>query len=395
MSRLPAILGGEPAFPKGTPALVPDEAIRLALQNAWEDHSWAAYDAGKTALLEEQLKQRFGVSQALTCASGTLAVEVALKSLGIQPGDLVAMAAYDYPGNFLTIHALGAMPFLVDLDPGTCQISLEGVAAALRAGVKAVVASHLHGGLIPMKELLSLCGEKGVGVVEDACQCPGAMVQGKPAGSWGDCGVISFGGSKLLTSGRGGALLTSNPALAQRARVQLTRGSKVAALSEIQAAVLLPQLLSLEDKNQTRSAGAALLHSQLKSLPGFSFFSPLPDQSSPAYYKLGILFDASAFGLSREQFLLAAKAEGIPVDAGFAALQVGRSPRRWQSAGPLPMAAKAHEQMLVLHHGILAQEESLLKMVPVVKQIQAQSSKICQEIQRRLFTPRDDGPLQP
>src|SRR5437763_375725 len=89
-------------------------------------------------------------------------------------------------------------------------------------------------------------------IVEDACQCPGALIDGKRAGAWGDVGVLSFGGSKLLTAGRGGAILTADAGAHQRARLWQNRANVVCPLSELQAAVLLPQLETLDARNARR-----------------------------------------------------------------------------------------------------------------------------------------------
>src|SRR5215831_17047378 len=110
-----------------------------------------------------------------------------------------------------------------------------------------------------MREVMEACSARGVAVVEDAAQCPGASVQGRPAGAWGDVGVLSFGGSKLLSAGRGGALLTRHADVHQRARLFLHRGNLVCPLSELQAAVLLPQLAKLDERNGQRAASVGRL----------------------------------------------------------------------------------------------------------------------------------------
>src|SRR5262249_26710151 len=145
---------------------------------------------------------------ALTCGSGTFAVELALRALKIGAGHEVVIAAYDYPGNFLNIHAVGAMPVLADLDAENWNMSVARLGEAVGPATKAVLVSHLHGGVVPMREVTALAAERGIAVIEDAAQMPGAIIQGQKAGTWGDVGIFSFGGSKLLTAGRGGALLT-------------------------------------------------------------------------------------------------------------------------------------------------------------------------------------------
>ena len=257
---LPARLGGPPIRAQGPPDWPPrDAAVEEALRAALADGSWGRYDGGHVSRLEERLAAIFAIDHAATCGSGTFAVELALRALQVGPGDEVALAAYDYPGNFLSVHVVGARPLLIDLDPGNWNLSPARLAEAIGPATKAVIVSHLHGGLVPMREVTALAAEHGVRVVEDAAQAPGAVVQGRRAGTWGDVGVLSFGGSKLLTAGRGGALLTPHPEVHQRARLGLSRGNQVCPLSELQAAVLLPQLDRLAERNARRRGAVRLL----------------------------------------------------------------------------------------------------------------------------------------
>jgi dTDP-4-amino-4,6-dideoxygalactose transaminase len=340
-----------------------DEAVRLALERAFREGTWGKYDDGHVARLEARLAEGAGRPHALTCASGTLAVEVALRALGVGPGDEVVLAAYDYPGNFLAVHAVGAKPVLVDVAAGNWNLDPGRLAEALGPATKAVVASHLHGGLVPMREVMALCGERGVAVVEDAAQAPGASVQGRPAGGRGDIGVFSFGGSKLLSAGRGGALVTARPELHQRARLVLGRGNNlVAPLSELQAIVLLPQLDALAERHARRSQAVAALTAMLEQLPGVRPFVNAAE-GSPAYYKVGLQFDERASGVPRAQLVAAMRAEGVALDEGFRALHVGRSPSRWLAAGPLAEAARAHAGCVVLHHPVLLGSEEDLRHV--------------------------------
>src|SRR5207253_11269997 len=124
------------------------------------------------------------------------------------------------------------------------------ILTAVGRKTKAILASHLHGGLVPMRELMDVAAAHGLSIVEDAAQATGALVQGRRAGTWGDAGVLSFGGSKLLSAGRGGVVLTRRADVYQRAKLWLQRGVQAwAALSELQAAVLLPQLGRLDEHN--------------------------------------------------------------------------------------------------------------------------------------------------
>src|SRR5262249_6118075 len=155
---------------------------------------------------ETELARYHGVPHAVTCASGTLAVEIALRALAVGPGDEVIVPAYDYEANFLCVHTVGAMPVLVDVGESNACLDSHALAEAVSPRTKAIIVSHLHGGLAPMADILEIAEPHGFKVVEDAAQVPGAIVQGRTAGTWGNIGVLSFGGSKLLSAGRGGAL---------------------------------------------------------------------------------------------------------------------------------------------------------------------------------------------
>jgi dTDP-4-amino-4,6-dideoxygalactose transaminase len=353
-SQLPALLGGTPVRPQGPPAWpVPDDDVLRVLQAAYRSGSWGKYHGEYVERLEIELRSYHEVEHVLTCASGTFAVELALRGLKIGPGDEVVLAAYDYGGNFLNVHAVGAQPVLVDVEPDSGTLRLDEVAGALGPATRAVLVSHLHGSMVPMPELMALASAHRLHVIEDAAQVPGAMVQGRRAGTWGDAGILSFGGSKLLSAGRGGALLTPHADVHQRAKVWMQRGNVLCPLSELQAAVLLPQLDKLEQRNAHRAANVQRLLELLRDLPGLRPFANRVPDSAPAYYKLGFQLDGTRFGLARPQFVAAIRAEGIALDEGFRALHVGRSPSRFRRAGDLREATRAHEEVVVLHHPVL------------------------------------------
>ena len=349
----PAILGGEPVFAEGPPDWPgADAAVTESVARALADGSWGRYDGGWVRRLEEALAAYHGVPYAVTCASGTVAVEVALRALDVGPGDEVLMAAYDYPGNFLTVHALGALPVLVDLAPGRWAVAFEQLGSALSSRTRALIVSHLYGDLAPMPRIMAWAREQGIGVVEDAAQAIGAHIAGRRAGTWGDCGILSFGGSKLLTAGRGGAVLTAEARLHQRARLFLQRYSQVCPLSELQAAALLPQLDRLDERHRCRQREADGLARALTHLPGLQTLVGGQEPADPAYYKFALRCSEAA-PLPPALLALALQREGLAIEAGFAALHLGRSPRRYRAAGPLVQAEDATRQTLVLHHPVL------------------------------------------
>ncbi len=350
--HLPAILGGRPMFPDGPPDWPgPMPEVAAAISEAWADGSWGRYDGPNVAHLESDLARRC-CCRVLTCVSGTLAVQLALQAIGVASQDRVVLAAYDYEGNFLAVHALGAIPLLVDVTPDL-SIHLGQLEEACRRRPRAIIVSHLHGSLQPMASIREIADRWSVAIVEDAAQATGATVQGRPAGGWGDVGVLSFGGSKLLSAGRGGALLTPRDDLEAKLRVLLRRGGqRWAALSELQAAALRPQLDRLSRRHCQRAAAVAALDSLLAGVPGVRRIRS-PVEGSPAFYKVGFRIQPDEFGLQRDSFVRAMQAEGISIDAGFRALPIGRSPRRFEALGTWSEAEGMHRHLAVLHHPIL------------------------------------------
>ena len=362
---LPAILGGKPLRPEGPPVwpLAWEEVTQAVIQSFGEG-SWGLYHGPNCRLLTERLASYHDVEFVELCCSGTFAIELALRALKIGPGDEVILAGYDFIGNFNDVVAVGARPVLIDLDRNNWNLDPELIGAAIGPNVRAVIVSHLHGGVVPMKQVVEIAREYGIRVIEDACQMPGAVIEGRKAGTWGDVGVISFGGSKLLSAGRGGALLTSSPEIKQRVHVYCNRGNHAYPLSELQATVLLPQLERLDQKNRKRAASVAKLAEGLKPVSGLSLLDNGEWPVFPGYYKIGFQYDPDSFdGLSREMFVQAAHAEGIEFNAGFRAFHLCRSARRFRQSGELAAATMADMNMLVLHHPVLLDGDEAIDQV--------------------------------
>lgn len=334
-TELPAILGGESIRPEGPPLWPPaSKEVSLAIERAIIDGTWGLYHGPNSRLLADILASYHEIEFVELCCSGTFAIELALRSLQIGPGDEVILAGYDFIGNFNDIVAVGARPVLIDLDPQNWNLNPDLLAEAISPSTRAILVSHLHGGAVSMERVTAIARAHGLSVIEDACQMPGALIEGRRAGTWGDIGVISFGGSKLLTAGRGGALLTSSPEVKQRVQVYCNRGNHAYPLSELQATVLLPQLERLDERNRERETAVTKLADRLSDVTGLRLLANRISSTSPGYYKLGFRYEPEGFrGLSRERFVQAARAEGIDFNGGFRAFHLCRSSRRFRKAG--------------------------------------------------------------
>lgn len=352
---------------------LPDDDIQAALHDAYASGDWGRYHGKCCAKLAAELQNYLAVPHVTLCASGTVAVELALRGLGIGPGDEVILAGYDFPGNFRAVEAVGASVVLVDVAELNWNIDPQQVMQAAGANTRAAIISHLHGGLVPMRDLAAWAEKHGIGLVEDACQCPGAMVETRPAGTWGHTGVWSFGGSKLLTAGRGGAVFTRDPRIHQRIKIACQRGNDAFPLSELQAAVLRPQLAKLDSRNLARSLAAEQLARRLGDFattrpPGIRMLRNSPGDLWPAYYKLGFKFLPDELPRSnRAQFLAAVRAAGVALDEGFRgftgrASGSGAQPR-CRKFGDLRHSEAAASQAMILHHPVLLSDAATLDRV--------------------------------
>lgn len=371
-SDIPAILGGTPLRPEGPPDWpLPDPDVAERLQRALADGSWGKYHGPHVAELRELLSAFHNVPHVFLCSSGTAAVELALRGLSVGPGDEVILGAYDFKGNFQDVLAVGANPVLVDVRPESGSIDTGRIAESIGPKTRAILVSHLHGGVVDMPAVMRIARDHRLAVIEDAAQMPGARVHGLPAGTRGDAGILSFGGSKLVTAGRGGAVLTSRDDVAQRIRLYQQRGNEAYPLSEMQAAAIIPQWSRLDSANARRRQGVAWLAAQLRGQSGLTMFDNPPSDSQPGYYKVGFYYDPTVYGgLARDLFAAAVRAEGIALDAGFRALHKTHAAKRFRTIGELANATRADGSVLTLHHPVLlGSEGDLAQVVSVIERV--------------------------
>lgn len=350
------------------------EAIRAALDAACRDGSWSSYSGPPQEVLQETLSRLFGLPHVGLCSSGTIAVEIALRAAGVGPGDEVVLAGYDFPGNFRAIEAIGARPVLVDLVADTHRLDVDQLPAAWSPQTRAVIVSHLHGQSVDIPAVRQQIGSRPIAIIEDACQVPGGQWMGRMLGALGDIAVLSFGGSKLLTAGRGGAWLTAAPALAQRGRLVHDRGNDAFPLSNLQATVLVPQLQRLAEKTVVRRANVRQIWAAIQGQPDWliPLDAALIDQS--AFYKFPLLLADPA---RRDPWLAAAAAAGLHLGAGFRGFAL-RSARRCRRVGELPQATRAAAATCLLHHDQLSGTA-------------AETAKIIERLNRSLLHSKTDG----
>jgi len=326
-----------------SPWPVASQAVRSALHEVVESNQWGLYDGATTELLQQRLQSQFDCAHSLLSCSGTMAVELALRGVGVKPETEVILGAYDFPGNFRAIEAIGATPVLVDVVKDGWVIDINQIASAVSEKTSAVLVSHLHGQLIDMESLRNSLSDS-IPIVEDCCQVPGASLSGKPCGSFGDVSAFSFGGSKLLSAGRGGAVLSNDESIIGKAKNFGARGNDAFPLSQLQAAVLIPQLDELADRGVARQTAVHEFVSAIADVCGPNLIRP-ETQDCSAWYKLPWMLRD---GIDREIVVSRLRAEGVPVDVGFRGF-AKRTARRCRKVGELFNAVRAANATVVLH----------------------------------------------
>lgn len=355
-----ALLGGPAVRTEGPPVWPRRSAgTDAVLAQLRDSGDWGRYHGPHNEAIRREVVTSIGTEHVHLCSSGTVAVELALRAAQVGPGDEVILSGYDFKANFTNVTLLGATPVLVDCRANDSQLDVSQVEAAITDKTKAIIASHLQGGLVDVASLREIVDRRRIIFIEDICQVPGAFIVGRPAGAWGDLATLSFGGSKLITAGRGGAVVSSRPELAQRIKLFTQRGNDAYPLSEMQAALLLPQWRQLANDNARR--WETVQH--LNDLRGLRRFS-LPDSGQSAFYKVGFWYDSKAYnGLGRDRFCQALRAEGIPFDPGFAGLHQIHARRRFRSVGELPNATRACASVVMLHHPILLEGSAAVQQI--------------------------------
>ncbi|GAB4312037.1 MAG: DegT/DnrJ/EryC1/StrS family aminotransferase [Candidatus Sumerlaeia bacterium] len=236
---------------------------------------------------EAALAESFGVPFAVGLNSGTAALTAVLHWLGLKPDDEVICPAHTYVATAEAVVLAGARPVFADVDPNTYQIAPEDVARRISNRTRAVIAVHLYGLAAPMNDLASVATRAGIPVIEDCAQAQGTALDGRPAGTIGLAGCLSFFPSKNLGAfGDAGAVITRQPELARHVRMFANHGrlekfthefpAANERLDALQAAVLAVKLTRLEEWNARKRAAARWYEEELKDLDEIILPRPIP-----------------------------------------------------------------------------------------------------------------------
>ena len=297
---------------------------REALLRAF-DSGWIAPVGPEIGGLEEEIAIRLGGEvEVAALQSGSAALLLALRLLGVGRGDRVLVPSFTFVASANAVLQLGAEPVFLDAEESTWNLDPDGLAEALTHGgeFRAVVTVDLYGQCADYARILPLCRERGIPVVQDAAESLGAFHHGAPAGLQGDLAVFSFNGNKITTTAGGGALVSRNGEWIQRARKWATQAREPAAhyqheemgynfrLSNLLAALGRAQLARLDGMIGARRDHRRAYREALADLPGVA---PMPEGATgtPNYWLSCLLLDPRKAAASPEEVRQALEREDI------------------------------------------------------------------------------------
>lgn len=325
----PALLGGVPVCSQPWPAWpVFDDRERRLLNAVLESGQW--WFGARVREFEAAYAAFQGARFAVTCTNGTTALEMGLRALGIVEGDEVIVPPYSFVATASAVITIGAIPVFADIEPDTLNLDPADVERKMTPRTRAVIPVHVGGRMADMDRLNALAARRGLRVLEDAAHAWGSQWRGRGAGTLGRAGTFSFQVSKNITAGEGGILVTDDEALADLCRSFTHCGRRKGGawydhdylgsnlrLTEFQAAILLAQLERLPEQMARREANAAVLDRALAGIPGIHLQPGEPRMTRRSYHMYIFRVEEPALGLSRDRFLEALSAEGVPASKGW------------------------------------------------------------------------------
>lgn len=329
-----AITGGEPLrktpftqWPSGS------KAEEAALLDVLHSTKWGGQPfPGKHAQAFAAKFAEYHTAKYGQCVNtGTVAIQAALKAIGVEPGDEVIVPAYTWEGTVGPVLLINAIPVFVDVHPDTYCLDARLIEKAITPKTKAILPVHLGMRFADMDEILRIAAKHNLKVVEDCAHAHGGMWRGKGAGSMGDLGAFSFQSSKLITSGEGGAVITNNLEYMELVQSYINAGRASLTdqyhhriigfnyrLGEFQAAVLGAQLERMPEQGATREKNMKHLESRLQNTPAIGLLKPDPRITRLAPYGYVIKYFADkAKDIPRASFVAALQLEGVPCDGLF------------------------------------------------------------------------------
>ncbi len=406
-----AILGGEPTrtrpFSKW-PIFDPRE--REQLEDVLTSGSWGGFPSPnrKAAEFSAAFAAYHGARFAIPTTSGTSALEVALKALGVGPGDEVIVPAITFAATPYAAIACMARPIFADVSAATACIDPASVQRLITRRSRAIIPVHYGASLADLDALMEISRAHSIPIVEDCAHVPGAQWRERGVGTHGALGCFSFQSSKPMTAGEGGMILVNDSELEQRCQSLINCGRRRPTdtfegplmganyrMTEWQCAIALAQLSRLPEQIEHKSKNAARLRERLGAIRGVRTIARDPRVTRETIYTFAFLVDEGALGVSRNRFVRAMRAEGIPCGVGnepvyrspLFPLESGEYRKACELAGasgnqatsidcPIAERIFAHEMVAIPHECLLGDARDMDDIVAAAVKVASRASEL-------------------
>ena len=279
----------------------------------------------ETKKLEREFAHYCGTQYALATNSGTSALQLAVKAVGVGLGDEVILPAYTFIASAQAILAQGGVPGFADLDDTFC-ISVNSVKKLITKKTKAIMVVHIFGNVADVDGLKKVIGNRKIAIIEDCAQAIGANYKGKKAGNLWDIGCFSFNEKKALPTGQGGMLTTSNKEFYRIAAAtrntgidktvssnEINTAGNTLFMTEMEAALAREILKKLDKLNKARRMNFEYLNENLKKYKNNLIIYSILKGADPSFSRIIFLIDFKKLGVTRDIFIEAVNKEGIPL----------------------------------------------------------------------------------
>ncbi len=372
------------------------ELVRMVL----ESPQWGGFHPF-VAEFEQSFARYQGAAHGISAFNGTVALELALNVLGVGPGDEVIVPAISFISTATAVLRAGAVPVFVDIEPASLNIDPCRVAEAISPKTKVVMAVHFGGTMCDIDELASICREHNLLLLEDAAHAQGSEWNGKRAGSFGVAGSFSFQNGKVLCSGEGGMLVTSDDEFAEKARSVANCGRVRGRsfyehhrlgtnfrLTAFQAAVLLAQFERLPEQIARRAANARLLRKLLADVPEIAWQEQPAEVTQNSWYL--VLGRIRGGANRRNEFRERLTAAGVP--CAFYPHTLYQNPVFRNVAclvNECPAAeARIGDAFWLSHRVLLAEEESIQEVAELMREAVRENARKAAPVNETVSTRR-------
>lgn len=372
-----------------------DEKELTYIKEVLTGNSWWRVEGEKVEKFEKQFARLHHVKYCLGLSNGTHALELALQTLGIGRGDEVIVPAFTFISTASAVIYCNAEPVFADVDPDTFCLDPESFEKLITPKTKAVIPVHMAGHPCDMGAICKIARQHGIKIIEDAAHAHGGEWKHKKIGSFGDIATFSFQNGKIMTCGEGGALITNQKELYEKAYLihgvgrprgdityqHIVLGSNDR-MNEFQAAVLLAQMERLEDFNRIRECNARKLDELMNGIEGIRPQAMAQEEMVNTHYMYMFYYDKRCFGqLEREEFIKYLKAEGIPCFISYPVIsdtqffqrkEFDKRIRVSRSYGrkDIPNARKIAEEVVWLpHYTLLGDDKDIMEIVTAILKI--------------------------